>query len=172
MTIQVTWARVWPIISLVVSMAAVSLTQAADSSGSNHICTDSKGRKLFSQTPCPKGQESALREYKIQEPAGGAAAQSMNGSMSYEALRDSNRKYELQRLLKKNRAALKKLEQNKDSKLRAMRENLLSTAGPNARNRASSLYEQLKQAQKKYVEQMVQLKKTIHSQEQELHKLQ
>lgn len=158
------------VLMLLVGIGPLALAEG--SSGSYHICTDDKGRKLFSQTPCPKGQDSTVKEYKIQAPAGGAAAQSMNGSMSYEALRDSNRKYELQRLLKKNRQKLKKMEQEKDGKLRAMRENLLSTAGPNARNRASSLYDQLKQAQKQYANEIVQLKKTIHSQEQELEKLQ
>ena len=152
------------------TLISVSVSVHA-ANGSYHICTDEKGRKLFSQTPCPEGHDAAVKEYKIKQPVGGEPSSVATPRVSYEELRDSNRKYELQRLLKRNRQKIKKLQDERDREIKRMRKELMGIAGPNANNRAVDYLEKIEKRDRSYMEEISSLKKTIYDQEKELEKL-
>lgn len=138
-------------------------------SGSYHICTDEKGRKLFSQTPCPKGQDAAVKEYTIKQPDTGAVAAPR---LSHEELRNSNRKHELQRLIKRNKAKLDKLTKSSVADLNDMKQQLEGIGGNNRGTRKAMLFDEILQKREKYKAEMADLRKTIDAQEQELASLQ
>merc|ERR1711879_565064 len=144
---------------LVLLMGVSGATLAG--SGAYHVCTDSKGRKLFSQTPCPEGHDEAVKEYKVKAAPGGTNTAAPGNRLSYEQLRDSNRKYELKRLIKKNQSKVEKLQEERDVKIREMRTELVGIAGPNANNRAVAYLEKIEKKDRGFTQEITALKKTI-----------
>lgn len=169
MVAAVRWPGGWPVQGILAGLLVLGALGVQAETGSYHICTDEKGRKLFSQTPCPKGHESQVKEYEIKQPASGESGAAHQ--MSYEQLRDSNRKYELRRLIKKNRQDLKKLEAEREAKMGDMRTNLAGIAGRNSHNRAADILSVLEEKERGYMERISALKQTIHDQENELKSL-
>jgi hypothetical protein len=86
-------------------------------SGSYHVCTNAKGQKLFTQDPCPDGQAAEVKNYSVSEGLPPADQRISTDNPVYVQMRDSNRRAELERTIKKNEKGLSKLEQQMNTEL-------------------------------------------------------
>lgn len=107
---------------ILIAVALMSLSVAATAgSGSYHVCTDAKGQKLFTQEPCPDGQAAEVKSYSVTDAAAAPDNRLSTENPAYQKLRDSNRRAELERAIKKNEKELGKLEQQMNTELAALR---------------------------------------------------
>ncbi|MDP2548065.1 hypothetical protein [Oceanobacter sp. 4_MG-2023] len=93
-------------------------SQAFAGSGSYHVCTDARGHKTFSSEPCAANQKSEVKTYKVSDGVASTAnARLSTDNPSYQSMRISNRRYELERSIKKSERELEGLQGQMDSEL-------------------------------------------------------
>jgi hypothetical protein len=106
-------------------LLALASFHAVAGSGSYHVCTDAKGQKLFTQDPCPNGQAAEVKRYSVSNTTPAPASASDNrlstDNPAYIKMRDSNRRAELERAIKKNEKEISKLQQQLDTELAGLK---------------------------------------------------
>lgn len=106
-------------------LLALASFHAVAGSGSYHVCTDAKGQKLFTQDPCPNGQAAEVKHYSVTNTAPAPDAASDNrlstDNPAYIKMRDSNRRAELERAIKKSEKEISKLQQQLDTELAGLK---------------------------------------------------
>ena len=97
------------------------LLSQAVTAGQYHICTDADGKKLFSQQPCPDNTSAEVKTYEhIEQPAQQPARVTTNNA-TYQAIKNNNRRLELERNIKKTERKIDKLQTQQATELKRLR---------------------------------------------------
>lgn len=105
---------------LIITITALSFHSAAHA-GQYHICTDKSGKKLFTSEPCPIDHKSITKSYKRTNPNTNTTRMDLDTNESYQSMRDSNRRRELTRNIKKSEQNITTLERKRDNELAKLR---------------------------------------------------
>jgi len=147
-------------------------------SGSYFVCVDDKGKKLFSQSPCPDShQQLQERDYAVEsngvgliENTGGERQLSKNNTLLKE-MEANNRRLELNRKISQTSHRLDGLKADRDNRLSSMQTTLESIAGNNAHNRRAAVQQQIDSLSQSYDSKISRLESQLDDYNGELKRL-
>ena len=135
--------------------------------GKVYVCKSAAGETLFSQTPCPSEYSvKEERQVDTSKPSRGASEAELQG-MADEFSR-TNVRLRVQRDLTIARRTLTARQTDRERMIKEKPELAKSLAGPNARNRAQAIVDEMKTGADRYNEQIRQQRENISGLEKRL----
>lgn len=137
-------------------LVLVLLLPAPAQAGQYHVCTDSHGKKLFTESPCPEDSTTETREFKaglIQdvEPQPNRLSED---NPAYQTLRDGNRKLELERKIKEAERKLEASSKAMQDEVNPMTKDRNALAGNNRENRKKAMDIEIQAVKDRYFAEM------------------
>ena len=150
------------LVGMVVFSAALPVN-----AGKVYVCKSAAGETLFSQTPCPSEYSvKEERQVDTSKPSRGASEAELQGMA--DELSRSNDRIRVQRDLKNAKKKLTDLQNERERMIKEKSELAKSLAGPNARNRAQAIVDEMKTGADRYNEQIRQQRENISGLEKRL----
>jgi len=138
--------------------------------GKVYVCKNGQGETLYSQTPCPQEYNNVEERQVETRPSSGGASGAQLDRMAREVSQNNSR-IRLERELRRAEKRLQELQEERKQMVSKQSELASSIAGPNARNRAQAVVDEMKSSADRYNQQISQQRQKISDTKQRLSEL-